>query len=91
MDGIAAKLRERFGDEAVAELERLMLQSVMDRAEIARLRLTAAEREAIEEAIKAFDEFAGDEVYVVALRTLLERTLPPHPTQSDGSLPSECA
>lgn len=44
MDGIAAKLRERFGDEAVAELERLMLRSVMDRAEIDRLRELADKR-----------------------------------------------
>lgn len=38
-----------------------------------RTTLTAAEREAIDEAIKAFDEFAGDEVYVTALRRLLKR------------------
>lgn len=41
--------------------------------EIARLRLTDAEREAVSEAIAAFDEFAGDEVYVRTLRGLLER------------------
>jgi len=36
--------------------------------------LTDEEREAIGEAVQAFDEFAGDEVYTAALRGLLERT-----------------
>lgn len=40
---------------------------------VERLRLTDAEREAIEEAIKSFDEFAGDRVYATALRGLLSR------------------
>jgi hypothetical protein len=51
--------------------------------------LTDAEREAISEAIAAFDEFAGDEVYVAAMRGLLDRLSPIKTCDSDRPQPVE--
>lgn len=65
-------LVDRLRDRACEKIPDRLAAEAAD--EIERLRLTDAEREAAKEAIKAFDEFAGDEVYATALRGLLERT-----------------
>ena len=64
----------RRADHAVTSLRRLLQRSCASScASSCAPTLTDAEREAVSEAIKAFDEFAGDEIYAVALRGLLDR------------------